>query len=163
MREKIQIFNTPEEVGVRILFILDIYQKKMSLQRLMYYDYFALHLHDLDQTLNSLHPDNPNHSSEIAIKKDLISNGLKMVISKGIISVKYTKSGIYYQSNSLTHNFISLFQNDYVDELKNSINIVHSFFSNQTDMQVYKYINKNIGKWAGEFESNTYVGGEYNA
>ena len=43
MKTKIKIFNSPEEVGVRILFILDVYEKRMSSQRIMYYDYFALH------------------------------------------------------------------------------------------------------------------------
>ena len=89
MNRKIQIFNSPEEVGVRILFILDICQKRMSFQRIMYYDYFSLHLRDLDKAQESLHPDNPNHSSEIAIKRDLISKGLNL------IPVSYTHLDVY--------------------------------------------------------------------
>ena len=48
MTNKVQLYNSPQEVGVRILFILDICNKRMSKQRIMYYDYFALHLNDLD-------------------------------------------------------------------------------------------------------------------
>ena len=127
---KIQIYNSPQEVGVRILFILDICQKRMSKQRIMFYDYFALHLNDLDHTKESLHPDNPNHSSEIAIKRELISRGLDLIIAKGLLSVKYSKTGIYYCPNRLT------------------------------DKQIYKYINQNIGKWTGEFEYLISRGGE---
>lgn len=151
---KLQLYNSPHEVGVRILFILDICNKRMSKQRIMYYDYFALHLNDLDSSKSSLHPDNPNHSSEIAIKRELINRGLDLVLAKGLISVKYSKTGIYYCSNQLTHSFVELFQNDYVTELKQSISIVDSFFSHQSDAQIYKYINQNIGKWIGEFEYN---------
>lgn len=156
---RVQLYNSPQEVGVRILFILDICNKRMSKQRIMYYDYFALHLNDLDPSESSLHPDNPNHSSEIAIKRELINSGLDFIIAKGLISVKYSKTGIYYTSNHLTHSFVELFQNDYVKELKQSISIVDSCFSNQSDKQIYKYINRNIGKWAGEFEYNI-SGGE---
>lgn len=156
---RVQLYNSPQEVGVRILFILDICNKRMSKQRIMYYDYFALHLNDLDASKFSLHPDNPNHSSEIAIKRELINSGLDFVITKGLISVKYSKTGIYYSSNALTHSFVELFQNDYVNELKQSISIVDSCFSNQSDKQIYKYINRNIGKWIGEFEYNL-SGGE---
>lgn len=160
MNRKIQIFNSAEEVGVRILFILDIYQKRMSFQRIMYYDYFSLHLRDLDKALKSLHPDNPNHSSEIAIKRDLINKGLKLILAKGLVGVKYTKTGIYYQSNHLTHDFISLFENGYVEQLKKNISIVNGFFLNQTDKQIYKYVDRNIGKWVGEFENNAVAGGD---
>lgn len=160
MTKKIQIFNSPEEVGVRILFILDICQKMMSSQRIMYYDYFALHLNDLDQKYESLHPDNPNHSSEIAIKRDLVNKGLNLMIAKGLVGVKYSKSGIYYQNNQLTHHFVALFKNGYVEELKRNIGVVNEFFSNYSDKQIYKYINKNIGKWAGEFENSIFIGGE---
>ncbi|GAE02572.1 hypothetical protein CBO05C_2262 [Clostridium botulinum B str. Osaka05] len=160
MTKKIQIFNSPEEVGVRILFILDICQKRMSKQRIMYYDYFSLHLNDLDQTQKSLHPDNPNHSSEIAIKRDLINTGLDLIIAKGLVSVKYSKSGIYYQNNQLTRPFINLFQNTYVEELKMNIATVNEFFLKYSDRQIYKYINGNIGKWTGEFENSALTGGE---
>lgn len=158
MIRKIAIFNSPEEVGVRILFILDACQKRMSFQRIMYYDYFSLHLRDLDKTQKSLHPDNPNHSSEIAIKRSLINKGLSLIIAKGLIEVKYTKTGIYYQSNHLTHHFISLFENAYVEQLKRNIIMVNELFLNQTDKQIYKYVDRNIGKWAGEFEENVFLG-----
>jgi len=160
MMKKIQIFNSPEEVGVRILIILDICQKKMSKQRIMYYDYFSLHLNDLDQTQSSLHPDNPNHSSEIAIKRDLINRGIELMIAKGLVSVKYSKTGIYYCINQLTHPFLLLFQNEYANELKRNVAAVDNVFSSHTDKQIYKYINNNIGKWVGEFENCTFVGGE---
>ena len=157
---KIQIYNSPQEVGVRILFILDICQKRMSKQRIMFYDYFALHLNDLDHTKESLHPDNPNHSSEIAIKRELISRGLDLIIAKGLLSVKYSKTGIYYCPNRLTHSFVQLFQNDYVNELKESIAAVDEVFSRFSDKQIYNYINQNIGKWTGEFEYLISRGGE---
>jgi len=132
----------------------------MSKQRIMYYDYFSLHLNDLDQTKESLHPDNPNHSSEIAIKRDLINKGLDLIIAKGLVSVKYSKTGIYYQINRLTHEFVNLFQNTYVEELKMNIATVNEFLLKYSDRQIYKYINSNIGKWAGEFENSALTGGE---
>ncbi|TWH59395.1 hypothetical protein DesLBE_3774 [Desulfitobacterium sp. LBE] len=162
MATKIKIYNSPEEVGVRILFILDICEKRMSSQRIMYYDYFALHLKDIDAEYESLHPDNPNHSSEIAVKRALINKGLNLMISKGLISIKYTKTGIYYQKNKLTSHFINLLQNGYVDQLKRNIKIVDEKLSGYSDNGIYKYIDKNIGSWVGEFEKDIYMGGELN-
>ncbi|QEH69964.1 ABC-three component system middle component 2 [Cellulosilyticum sp. WCF-2] len=160
MTKKSQIFNSPEEIGVRILFILDICQKRMSKQRIMYYDYFSLHLNDLDRSIESLHPDNPNHSSEIAIRREVISRGLELMITKGLADVKYSKTGIYYCSNKLTHLFLDLFCLDYVKKLKIDIATVNQFFFQYTDRQIYKYINNNMGKWIGEFENIPFLGGE---
>lgn len=162
MKTKIKIFNSPEEVGVRILFILDVYQRKMSSQRIMYYDYFSLHLNDIDNTYESLHPDNPNHSSEIAVRRDLIKKALNLMIEKGLISIKYLKTGIYYQKNQLTTSFVDLFENGYATQLKKYIKVVDEKFLNYSDKQIYEYINKNIGSWAGEFEKNIYTGSDVN-
>lgn len=162
MKKKIKIFNSPEEVGVRILFILDVCGNRMSSQRIMYYDYFALHLKDIDDNYESLHPDNPNHSSEIAVRREKINQGLNLMISKGLLNVKYSKTGIYYQKNQLTSSFIALFKNGYSDRLKQNITIVDKMFREYSDNRIYKYVNKNIGSWVGEFEKDTDFGGDIN-
>jgi hypothetical protein len=156
---KINIFNSPEEVGTRILFILSLCSKKMSSQRIMYYDYFVLHLADIDNTYISLHPDNPNHSSEIAVRRNIVNKGLVLMTSKGLLDIKYTKNGIYYQKNNLTEHFINLFSNGYVEHLKKNITVVIEKFSTYSDAQIYRYINKSIGTWTGEFEKE-YVSGD---
>lgn len=134
----------------------------MSSQRIMYYDYFILHLNDIDNMYVSLHPNNPNHSSEIAVRRDTINQGLKLTISKGLLDVKYSKTGIYYQKTNITEPFLQFFSNGYVEQLKNNIIIVNDKFSNYSDEQIYKYINKNIGSWTGEFEKENFPGGELN-
>lgn len=160
MTDKIRIFNSPEEVGVRILFILSICNKKMSSQRIMYYDYFVLHLNDIDSMYDSLHPDNPNHSSEIAVKRDIINKSLQRMISKGLLDIKYMKTGIYYQKNNITDVFLEMFGNGYVDKLKQHINVVCEKFEKYSDGQIYRYIDKSIGSWSGEFEKEYLSGGE---
>lgn len=141
---------------MRILFILHVCGKRMSSQRIMYYDYFSLHLNDISDAYESLHPDNPNHSSEIAVRRVMVNHGLNLMISKGLISIKYSKTGIYYEKNQLTTSFVTLFQNGYVDKLKKNIKTVDEKFYNYSDKQIYKYIDKNIGSWVGEFEKDFY-------
>jgi len=162
MKKKIKLFNSPEEVGVRILFILDVCGNRMSSQRIMYYDYFTLHLNDIDDNYESLHPDNPNHSSEIAVRREKINQGLNLMISKGLLNVKYSKTGIYYQKNHLTSSFIALFKNGYSDRLKHNITIVDKMFREYSDNRIYKYVNKNIGSWVGEFEKEKDFVGDIN-
>ena len=53
-----------------------------------------------------------------------------------------------------------LFQNTYVDELKKSIAMVDEMLNRFSDEQIYRFINRNIGKWAGEFETDLFAGGK---
>ena len=48
-----KIYNTNQEIGCRILLILNIVKDNYSIERIGYYDYFSLHFSDLD-TFNKL-------------------------------------------------------------------------------------------------------------
>ena len=151
--EKIgKLFNTEEEVGVRLLFILKLIKEKASLTRLLYYDYFALHLDDTDSNYESLHPSNPSHSTEIIVRRQLIKRAIECMSLKGLLDVKYTAHGIYYKRNNATSGFLSYFQSDYVKHLRKNIEIVDKRFCDFTDHRLDKYVAVNLGKWAGEFE-----------
>ncbi len=69
-----KIYNTNAEIGCRILLLLGSVKGPCSVERLSYYDYFSLHLNDLIDGCEGLHPSNPNHSSEIIIKRKTIKN-----------------------------------------------------------------------------------------
>lgn len=49
-----KIYNTNQEIGCRILLILQIVKKTYSIERIGYYDYFSLHFSDLKKTGESL-------------------------------------------------------------------------------------------------------------
>ena len=73
-----KIYNTNQEIGCRILLILQIVKETYSIERIGYYDYFSLHFSDLKKTGESLHPSNPNHSAEIIIKRHMHSSCLPL-------------------------------------------------------------------------------------
>ena len=67
-----KIYNTNQEIGCRILLILNIVKDNYSIERIGYYDYFSLHFSDLKTTGKSLHPSNPNHSARLLLKDILL-------------------------------------------------------------------------------------------
>lgn len=147
-----KIFNTEEEIGVRLLCILEQVNEKVSLTRLLYYDYFALHLDDIDQNYKSLHPSNPSHSTEIIVRRKLIKSAIEYMTLKGLVDVMYTAQGIFYRRNNATSGFLSYFQSEYIKRLRSNIVIVDTRFSEFSDHKLGKYVAENLGKWAGEFE-----------
>lgn len=148
-----KIYNTNAEIGCRILLLLGSVKGPCSVERLSYYDYFSLHLNDLIDGCEGLHPSNPNHSSEIIIKRKTIKNAITYLISKGLLTVVYSASGFKYKNTNLADRLIELLDNTYSLKYKKCVIEVDKFFRDMQDDDITKYVTNNIGKWVGQFES----------
>lgn len=148
-----KIYNTNAEIGCRILLLLGSVKGSCSVERLSYYDYFSLHLNDLIDGCEGLHPSNPNHSSEIIIKRKTIKNAITYLISKGLLTVVYSASGFKYKNTNLADRLIELLDNTYSLKYKKCVIEVDKFFRDMQDDDITKYVRNNIGKWVGQFES----------
>lgn len=148
-----KIYNTNQEIGCRVLLMLGMVKIAYSLERIIYYDYFSLHLNDLSEEYDGLHPSNPNHSSEIIIKRNTIQNAISYLISKGLLTVIYSASGFKYQNTELGYHLIEVLDNDYSVKYKKCVIEVDKYFRDMKDEEIMDYVTKNIGKWIGQFES----------
>lgn len=148
-----KIYNTNQEIGCRVLLILGMVKIAYSLERISYYDYFSLHLNDLGEGYDGLHPSNPNHSSEIIIKRNTIQNAISYLINKGLLTVIYSTSGFKYKNTELGNHLIEMLDNNYSVKYKKCVIEVDKYFRDMKDEEIMDYVTKNIGKWIGQFES----------
>ncbi len=148
-----KIYNTNPEIGCRILLLLGIVDDAYSVERLGYYDYFSLHLGDLIEGCEGVHPSNPNHSSEIIIKRNTINHAITYLIRKGLIKVAYDASGFKYKNTDLANHLIEMIDNSYSQKYKKCVMEVDNFFRNMKDDDITHYVKSNIGKWVGQFET----------
>jgi hypothetical protein len=145
------LFNSPIEIGLRLLFIFHATNKALDLQRLAYYNYLLVHSADVPDAPQSLHPNLPNRSCEIVINRSLVQKGLKVLLAKQLIDVKYTKKGVYYKANRLTSILAINFTTEYSNMLKNIGSWVVKSFDTMSDNKIEQYFNSNLGKWGSEF------------
>lgn len=158
------IYNTPVEIGARLLMIIVKNKIEIDFDKLLILDYLALHANIINNNFKSLHPDNPFHGLEIYSKMNVSKNALKLLISKGLIDVNFTSKGITYSTNPIGEYFLSFFEGDYYKELGMNIdNIINNFNDYDSD-ELQKYLFKNIDKWNGNslslnnnFSYNTYL------
>ena len=136
-----KIYNTNQEIGCRILLILQIVKETYSIERIGYYDYFSLHFSDLKKT-------------EIIIKRHTIENAINFLIGKGLIEPQYNSQGIKYQNTNLGNKIVDMFNNEYTKKYQYYVTEVDKIFSKMNEDKIRNYVNKNIGKWIGEFEKN---------
>ncbi|MEC3757461.1 hypothetical protein P9160_08805 [Bacillus halotolerans] len=153
-------FNSPFEVGLRMLIILAVTpQEKFDLQRLIYYDYLVLHTNDVgvESSPVSIHPDTPNRSGEIIVRRQVMQQGLKLMNSKNLLIIIYDENGISYSSSVLTQPFLDLFESDYYRKLKKNALWVTRYFSGYSETELKSFVEKNIGNWGGEFMYEAFI------
>lgn len=145
-------FNTPLEIGLRTLFILNAIQPmSIDLNRIVIYDYFLLNSHDLLNGPKSLHPPIPHRSVQIIIKPPIMKQALTLMRSKELIDIDFSSDGILYKANNLTSKFIELQENKYATKLNELSEWVHEEFKLYTDGDLNLFVNNNISNWGSEF------------
>ena len=99
-----EIYNSKQEIGCRILLILVCTKKKMQAETISVYDYFSVHIDDIFSELPCLHPSNPNHSSELVVRKLMIREALSFLVSKGLVQIELSEVGICYYADKFSED-----------------------------------------------------------
>ncbi|HIP11915.1 MAG TPA: threonine transporter [Arcobacter sp.] len=150
MNSQIKVFNNEVEIGLRILIILQsIYPKSFDVEMINYYDYFILHTKDIGGN-KSLHADVPNRFGELVVKRDLIRSSLTLLITKGLVEIKYTDNGIEYIATENTAPFLDTLSEKYIEYLNDNIQWVCNRFKDYTYKEIKIYVEENKEKWGSE-------------
>jgi len=157
------VFNSPLEVGLRILYILnELHPKGCDLQRLVYYDYILIHSSDVPNGPTSIHPSIPHRTSEILIKRDIVKKGLTLMNSKQLIKSTFDTTGILYSATEITKPFLEYNNSEYASQLKNVSKWLVSKFEAYNDEKLSLFIKNNMDVWGGEFSKESLLRGNRN-
>ncbi|WP_342488866.1 ABC-three component system middle component 2 [Cytobacillus sp. FSL W7-1323] len=156
----LNVYNTPLEVGLRVLTILnELKHEAIDINRLIIYDYFVLHGNDFDVRIESLHPPTPHRSGEIIIKRKVIQDGINLMYSRELLDTRYTEEGIYYKANELTPAFLNYFDSLYYTEISKNTKLVIRKFNSYSDGDLDSYVNDRLTKWGSEFTKESLIRG----
>ena len=157
------VFNSPLEIGLRALFILNQLQPgACELQRLVYYDYILVHSSDVPGGPQSVHPSIPHRSTEILVKRELVKKGLTLMYSKQLVDFIFDPTGIMYKANELTGPFLSYNKSEYANSLKEISVWLVKKFKDYTDENLSQFIKNNLDIWGGEFSKESLLRGAIN-
>lgn len=143
-KETNTLYNSPLEVGLRALVILEeLKSKKLDIQTLVYFDYLIVHSDDVDGPA-SMHPSLQNRIGELSIKREAIKKGLLIMHSKGLLDCHFDQEGMYYQANDNTAYLISYLRSEYYSLLKTRAEWIKNQFSDYTENQLIDLFVKRI-------------------
>ena len=155
-QRNVKLFNTPVEIGLRCLFLLNVFQQAaLSTDKLIYFDYFLIHAGDISKAQKSIHPKYPFRSAEIVVKRELLMNALRLLTSKELAKVVFTQSGIQFEITDIGRKAIEYFESDYSSQIKFVSGWIFETYKDYTENQLSDVVNINIQKWGSEFTNES--------
>ncbi|MFJ3630829.1 ABC-three component system middle component 2 [Streptomyces sp. NPDC090112] len=110
--------NSPLEVGVRALVLLaESHPRPLDLAQLVALDYLVLHSGEFNGP-HSLHPDLPVRAGELGRKRELLEQGLLVLIRAGLADIVSGEGGLMYAATETGPTFVEVLEAPYVTSLR---------------------------------------------
>ena len=151
---KPQLFNSPLETGVRSVVLLNAATPRAyDLAHLTWLDHLVVHTHDLPGGPPSLHPDIPQRSGELIVRRSVVEDGLKLMARLHMIEELYTDEGISYSTTEEAALFVQLIRTEYGKTLKERAAWLINYVTNSDPTFLVNLIQEKVGRWRAEFQS----------
>jgi len=148
----VPLFNSALETGVRAVVILDaVHPRAFDLAHMTWCDHLVVHTSDIDGP-ESLHPDIPQRTGELLVRRRLVEDGIKLMRRLHMIEMEVGDRGIAYRASEDASAFVEALRSEYSSELKERAVWLASFLTRQSDADLAGLIAERIGRWAVEFQ-----------
>jgi len=147
-------FNSTLETGIRALVVLEaFYPRHCDLMEMTWFDHLIVHTGDIDgqNVPESLHPDLPNRTGELLVRRQLVERSLRMMQKMHLVDVFETESGIEFCASEEAPSYVELLQAPYSLALKERARWMANRFAQQESVEIRKLIEGQIGRWTTEF------------
>lgn len=145
-------FNSSLETGIRSLTILmAAYPTSYDIQRLVDMDYLVVHSGDVDGP-ESLHAPLPLRGGELLVRRELIQQGLLLMMSRDLVDRCIHPIGIEYQASELASSFLAMQTTAYSQKLKERAEWIVNKYQGLSTLEVQKITNEFLTKWDSEFQ-----------
>jgi hypothetical protein len=116
-------------------------------------DHLVVHTSDLggDNVPASLHPDLPNRTGELIVRRELVEKSLRMMQQVHLVDVVETADGILFVASEDAPSYLGLLQSAYFVALKGRAQWIAQRFAGVATAEIKALIEAKIGRWTAEF------------
>jgi len=158
-------FNSTLETGIRTLVVLEaLYPRQCDLIELTWLDHIVVHTGDFggDDVPESLHPDLPNRTGELLVRRQLVERSLRLMQQVHLVTVVDTETGIHFCASEEAPSYLDLLQSPYSAQLKRRAEWMAKRFGGLTSAQIRELVEDKIGRWTAEFRQEETISGAAN-
>jgi hypothetical protein len=118
-----------------------------------WFDHLVVHTSDLgrDDAPISLHPNLPNRTGELLIRRQLIEKSLRLMQRVHLINVRDSDKGILFEASEDAPSFLALLKAPYSKALKQRAQWLAERFSRTSTAEIKALVEAKIGRWTAEF------------
>lgn len=148
-------FNSPAELGLRMVFILQYLRPRVAdLQKLIMLDFALVYSADLGGP-NSLHTPGPHRGSEMYTRRELIQQGLHLMSRKGLVNAEFSPTGIVYFSGDRARSMVHGLSAPYFLSLRERAQWVVNQFGAWENERLSQYFARRGTRWGAEIETSS--------
>lgn len=136
------VFNTPFEMSLRILMVLNISQDKLSIDRITALDFISVYGKDFGVSEYNLHGNNSYRFCEYAVKRQIVSQAIKELVLRNYIKLHCNKNGFGYSISSMGISFCESLNNEYTECFTDIVKKAIAQFSNYSDRKLTHCISQ---------------------
>lgn len=133
-----------------VFLLLALHPRKADLQRLVYLDYAAIYSADLGGP-QSLHTPVPLRGAEYLSRRELIEEGLYLMVMRGLVDVAATETGIEFCAGENSTSLVGLIDGPYAKALLERSYWAANRFSGVTDQEMEAIFGSLGALWGAQF------------
>lgn len=118
MKMSNNLFNSPFEMMLRVLLLLSQDKENYySVDRIVLLDFISCYAADFQLPYSNLHGTNNYKFGEIASRRQLVQEAVKLLVTRGLIDVKVEK-GYWFSISDLGFNYANKLESSYATEYR---------------------------------------------
>ena len=131
-----KLFNSPFEMMLRVLLLLSQDKKNYySVERIVLLDFVSCYAADFQLPYSNLHGTNNYKFGEIASRRKLVQEAIKLLVTKGMIDVKIDR-GYLFGISGLGLTYIKKLESSYATEYKSISKAAIKKFRKESDENI---------------------------
>ncbi len=141
-----KLFNTPFELSLHVVLLLDVADTGLTLDRIAAYDFVAIYCEDFGIADRSLNGENGFAFSELSARRNLTKTAIKDLVVDGLVIATDDETGILYSVSESGRKMSEGFQSEYAERYKELMRLVVEKYGNYSDVQLFNEINRQSTK-----------------
>lgn len=141
-----RLFNTPFELSLHVVLLLDVTNTEITLDRITAYDFIAIYCEDFGVADKSLNGKNGFAFSELSARRNLTKTAMKNLVVDGLVIATDDEAGILYSVSASGRNMSEGFQSEYAKRYKELMRLVIERYMNYSDVQLFNEISRQSTK-----------------
>ncbi|MFH4558974.1 ABC-three component system middle component 2 [Vibrio diabolicus] len=156
MMSQSNVFNTPMEIGMRMVYLLlELYPRKYDVFYLTYLDYAISYSGDLHGP-SSLHTPVSKRGGAFLNNSDIVRKSLNKMSQFDFVEISTTDDGIYYSAGENARAVVSSIKTEYSFLLQERCNWVASFVKDKSYEDIRRLFETEGRFWG--YENTIIVG-----